>query len=255
MNSILGQHHGFRLGFSVLRVLAVGMLGLALVTIGLSSGFPDTICDILHLRRVAFVGTGWPTPVSSDEGGRWIVLTDSALGCMRVDVIDTSEADPLHGVAFDIAKKERIPSWATLPGKSTPTSYAVSAGWGWPMPWLIEHGYPYSLGQAPALPYLMRDRFALIGGVFDSPGWGTRTWSVWCPGMIADILVLGVAIRTATWFGCRARGEYRARRLRCVYCGYDLRGSVAGRCPECGAELKPRHATRLANSTAPPLNV
>src|SRR5690606_27720863 len=42
------------------------------------------------------------------------------------------------------------------------------------------------------------------------------------------------------------RGRLRARRGRCLKCGYDLAGVAAGACPECGAQrLDAPHAESL----------
>lgn len=67
------------------------------------------------------------------------------------------------------------------------------------------------------------------------PDWGGSTAKHWT----FPILAL-VPIMTSLYFmfmlACRQFRRTRRRRLgRCVVCGYDLRGSITGRCSECGS--------------------
>jgi hypothetical protein len=44
-------------------------------------------------------------------------------------------------------------------------------------------------------------------------------------GCVAPLIIVLIAVGIA-WTGPRVG--------HCAYCGYDLRGNTAGRCPECG---------------------
>jgi hypothetical protein len=54
----------------------------------------------------------------------------------------------------------------------------------------------------------------------------------WLPMLPTAVLPLIWAVRRAGRNSLRLR---RARAGRCIQCGYDLRATTAGRCPECGA--------------------
>ncbi|MCC6907001.1 MAG: hypothetical protein IT430_03585 [Phycisphaerales bacterium] len=47
-------------------------------------------------------------------------------------------------------------------------------------------------------------------------------------------------LRTSWWVLRRGWRDQRARRGRCTFCNYDLRGNTTGVCPECGAAITPR---------------
>ena len=63
-------------------------------------------------------------------------------------------------------------------------------------------------------------------------------------------LVFLLSAAPAAWLWLRALGHttaiYRETRGLCSGCGYDLRGNVSGRCPECGKETKKQPRRRQA---------
>jgi len=53
---------------------------------------------------------------------------------------------------------------------------------------------------------------------------------------VVAVAVAGVVLAAVTWD--RRRDYERAAGL-CVHCGYDLTTNASGRCPECGAKVRP----------------
>jgi len=78
------------------------------------------------------------------------------------------------------------------------------------------------------------------------PKWEpVQAWQVRWPVLALDTLFWTLpAIVFLVWR--RGRREARAARWaaegKCRGCGYDLRGSASGRCPECGDEFSPQPA-------------
>ncbi len=66
---------------------------------------------------------------------------------------------------------------------------------------------------------------ALVRG--DNPLW-------WWPLVSGAALALGPSVLIATIAVPLVRQRLRAKRGRCLACGYDLRGNLEHGCPECG---------------------
>lgn len=63
------------------------------------------------------------------------------------------------------------------------------------------------------------------------------------PGFVLGTLVWGVASLALAWGCVSVRRGIRRRSGRCEMCGYDLKGTPTGVCPECG--VRPRGALPL----------
>lgn len=63
---------------------------------------------------------------------------------------------------------------------------------------------------------------------------------VW-PGFLLNTLTYAGLAAFLWWVPGAARRTLRRRRGRCQRCGYDLRGSADGACPECGSAPRPSH--------------
>ncbi len=64
-----------------------------------------------------------------------------------------------------------------------------------------------------------------------------RIWSnVWANAAVFAIALLGVLGSLAMFR--QVRSEYRSRRGQCLYCRYDLKGTISLVCPECGRETR-----------------
>lgn len=59
-------------------------------------------------------------------------------------------------------------------------------------------------------------------------------WKPVWPGFLADSICFGLIVASIDVGIPAARGVWRRRRGLCAGCGYDLRGSDGGVCPECG---------------------
>jgi hypothetical protein len=117
---------------------------------------------------------------------------------------------------------------------------------GWPLvalrSWRKVHTTGVVGNATGALQYLMMRNTLDQAGRVELRGWMKRSpvddrslplLPVW-PGFLAD-----TAIFTAAWFALLAsphmlRGGVRRLRGRCPRCAYQLRGGLAGGCPECG---------------------
>ena len=61
----------------------------------------------------------------------------------------------------------------------------------------------------------------------------------WWPLVSGAALALGPSLLIATIAVPLVRQNLRAKRGRCLPCGYDLRGDLARGCPECGWRREP----------------
>ncbi len=69
------------------------------------------------------------------------------------------------------------------------------------------------------------------------------------PGVV--MLLLALAIWMPLFLALDRPAVVERCGLRCQTCGYDLRGQVAPRCPECGRELDEHERTLLAGAMSP----
>jgi hypothetical protein len=147
------------------------------------------------------------------------------------------------GVLFMTATRDASQAGAQLPDVWIQSSY--SSGW-------------------PFIAMESENRVEVpgAGGRSDYWGYGQR-YPLWIPGRVMDWeqsmlplrpvlpgFFLGTLVWAATSFGLAwgcvsLRREARRRRGRCESCGYDLSGTPAGVCPECGQRVRPRGALPL----------
>jgi hypothetical protein len=110
-------------------------------------------------------------------------------------------------------------------------------------PWVGRYatGFPlrsleFYVAQEPSPPATLWDDITVRGGlvVRKWPFIGLGLTPRW-PGFVVNTVLYAAALAVLV-LGPRAlRRAYRAQRGRCVSCGYDLRHSARGVCPECGA--------------------
>ena len=87
--------------------------------------------------------------------------------------------------------------------------------------------------------------FAYRGGFGDGNLWGMRGgvrgdslgMPLWFPTFLVGFYPLWSFV---TLLNARVRTYARGRRGSCLTCGYQMRGNVSGRCPECGTAIQDR---------------
>ena len=75
--------------------------------------------------------------------------------------------------------------------------------------------------------------FRWLAPAVDFVPWIGATFAL-IPAIIALITILALLILRVVHVREKRRTEHRMAHGRCAYCGYDLRGSDADQCPECG---------------------
>jgi hypothetical protein len=115
-----------------------------------------------------------------------------------------------------------------FPGDTWCTAVYLAVGWPWPSASHLRHGVGVETGgywdSVQGLRLIAAD-----GGPVYLP-----LRPLW-PGLLANTAFHG-AILCALWFALGTiRPGLRRRQGACMRCGYDLRGSERGACPECGA--------------------
>jgi hypothetical protein len=81
--------------------------------------------------------------------------------------------------------------------------------------------------------------FEFAGGAIDVDPYGPASAYHYAVVPYWFLALLTQVAPVRRWLRCR-RAARRARRGQCVGCGYDLRGTVGGPCPECGAAAEAR---------------
>jgi len=82
----------------------------------------------------------------------------------------------------------------------------------------------------------------LIGGLFVMGGYiaGQLTTSIFAAAIAwalgCALMAIGIVTAMINWSHTHELHSRRRRGGRCTTCGYDLRGNVTGRCPECGTQ-------------------
>jgi hypothetical protein len=178
--------------------------------------------------------------VLSEAGRPW------AAEARRQAFVERWLVGPQRSLALPIAPVAQIdrPSWLVLPDESDVSSWAklevIAAGW--PLRCLRAQSSFDVLSFTPTAAvwqsgYVIRQGSAVIPFTATVLPLGF----IW-PGTVVDTLLFA-----AGWFLVGAgvfvlRSRIRHARGQCGSCGYDLRGSASGQCPECGAPT-PRKLT------------
>jgi hypothetical protein len=118
-----------------------------------------------------------------------------------------------------------------VPGVDLQVRVTVAeAGW----PFYAMRGTQWETIVRPRLTPTVRDRYAVTMRGRVVP------WGIAPAGFIADMLFWAAVWLGAQFATDRVRRHFRRGRDRCGGCGYDLRGAVTDRCPECGETTAPR---------------
>lgn len=184
------------------------------------------------------------SPVWSHEGAiRWQTTVRSGFGVTSVSAVPTDDywgVLPMREPEAAATGAWRIPSWSRT--RNVPPQSVMND----PMhPWRIEFGcgWPCRSGQAIAETSGGKNLGwrAVSGRMLDPTPGSLRMLPlhpIW-PGFAMNTLfyagilwLLFVALFTM-------RRCLRIRRGLCAKCGYDLRASSSGHCPECGAAVRP----------------
>ena len=179
----------------------------------------------------------------------WVVGRHAAFGSARTDSNWSDPSDTrtgLRGPFFGLPEP-LIPKWAPflVPHADTPAGpehVRVTDARGWPFlaMWsgLSYDGDIQLLANVPTIMHgLVVNPSAMSG---PSPNTTVRMLPlalIW-GGFLAD-----VAVYSLGWFALFAlviagRRALRSQRGCCVHCGYDLRGTPYGKCPECGLAIR-----------------
>ena len=148
---------------------------------------------------------------------------------------------PDHGAA----PEELVPSWSDLGELSdafqelvarAPDSLVIERRWvqcyGWPARSLWSHWYLIDPGDSPPI----EGSEGSINPLKPWRGFVPRalpTRPIW-PGFAINTIFYAAILWLLTLGPFTARRIIRHKRGHCIKCGYDLRGTSEGGCPECG---------------------
>ena len=223
------------------------------------------LLGIVSTIAVAWACAAWVDPYTTIQpsprrsGGavdglgyqHWMVGVMDAFGARRIrsqwDIGHPNAADLSRvGIVFFGPPEPLVPKWAPFlvpppngPYFSTHTRVADARGWPFLAMW-SSLSYDGDLQPPTNIPTITRG-LVLNPNAMSGPSPETTVrmlplaliWS----GFLADI-----AIYSVVWFAIFAlaitgRRAFRSRQGCCVICGYDLRGTPHGQCPECGTAL------------------
>lgn len=156
-----------------------------------------------------------------------------------------------------------LPVWASLArptqNENILSRRTVVYAHGWPFLTLASIIRTDSIAarEGQSAPATTVKTLALRAGHFDWKG-STRQQRLlpviplW-PGCLASTLTYAALIWLVFGAPMAVRRHWRRKRRRCVHCGYDLRGAVHERCPECGSSVGPvghEHPSCSSRNTA-----
>ncbi len=174
------------------------------------------------------------------KGVTWTTLTYNSFGRVRLHSSWSYNASPRVNVPYWPPANELVPDWAKEIDNIQPSEinrgniYAEATGW--PFLAMLAH---YELGDSikdasgkSYLPNLNRN------GIVISETYGIAPQilplqPIW-PGFAINTIFYSAILWTLTLGPFTARRMIRRKRGRCIKCGYDLRGTSGGGCPECG---------------------
>ncbi|MCZ6682091.1 MAG: hypothetical protein O7B26_02835 [Planctomycetota bacterium] len=170
----------------------------------------------------------------------------TAVGVARTISIwnDPSGTNTVRGGPFFAPPQPLIPKWALflVPSADTPAApehIRVADGRGWPF-LAMWSGLSYENNFTPP-PITRTIMHGLVVNPIAMSGPSPETTVRMLPlALIWSGFLADTAIHSLVWFTLLAlviigRRRLRSRRGCCVICGYDLRGTPHGKCPECGA--------------------
>ena len=179
----------------------------------------------------------------------WIVGENEAFGTVRIhsdwDGHPVNNRGERRGPFFG-PPEPLIPKWAPflVPSAGTPlgsghTRIADARGWPFLAMWsgLSYDGPIYRPTKTPTIMHgLVVNPSAMSG---PSPGTTVRMLPlalIWS-GFLADTALYSLIWLVLLMLIVAGRRALRSRQGCCVICGYDLRGTPHGQCPECGTAL------------------
>ena len=179
----------------------------------------------------------------------WIVGVHEAFGTVRThsdwDGNPENDRGARRGPFFG-PPEPLIPKWAPflIPSADPPagpghTRVADARGWPFLAMWsgLSYDGPIYQPTKTPTIMHgLVLNPRAMSG---PSPGTTVRMLPlaiIWS-GFLVDTAVYSLVCFALLMLSIAGRRMLRSRRGCCVTCGYDLRGTPHGKCPECGSVI------------------
>ena len=182
---------------------------------------------------------------------QWMVGAMDAFGARRI----RSQWDVGHpkvaqldrvGIVFFGPPEPLIPGWAPFlvpppdgPSLSTHTRVADARGWPFLAMW-SGLSYDGNLQPPTKIPTIMRGLVlnpdAMSGPSPDTTVRMLPLAPIWS-GFLADIAFYSLIWLVLLMLTVASRRALRSRQGCCVICGYDLRGTPHGKCPECGSAI------------------
>lgn len=218
MDESVLQYLGIRSILSGDRLLRALLFSALLTIAGLAFGTSDD--DALQFGRLEWHDSA--RGVLAHEVG-WVRARSGDVSRYCIDITDTGTTDSgdqllnAHRIAYRNAVRD---------GRECQCTVYFLYRRGAPIPWLEYFENPYGYGfhhnvEEGDLEVYPRFKFKAI------------LWT-------NILLDMGMFYATSLLLLCSifmTRHYFRARKGRCVNCGYDLRGSVSGVCSECGCPI------------------
>jgi hypothetical protein len=173
----------------------------------------------------------WPvhfarTPLQGDEAMRKFQDVAHGLDWGPMTTYDSVTCEVSHGLAFThssfaFRRIYQRPEGSTRQWSAS--TFATATEYGWPLRCFIGDNFTFLSGTSP------NQSMGVVARLQEL----TRQSRLLAPRLIANVVIVAIALRFAPAMLRAIRARYRSARGRCARCGYYL---IAGAvCSECGA--------------------